>query len=514
MGEVAAFSVRRVPPIGGMDAVAAFAGRKRIGHLTFGQYDRWCPIGEVHVDPDHRRQGVALSMIKEANRLCRRRYGFPLSSSGIVSEPLQALFESLVSEGRARWDDRAGWHGEYVLVDDQETRLSNPRPIPLDDATIREDAEGIVAKLHEWAEEEIALRKADGINVEWPLQAERVPILHYDMKTQAVTGTRRIEKIVVSVLVTERANSNRIVVGGDASTWTPKAGPLRPVVSGKPEGRITIRLNASLTPGGLVTATRSGWTSPAFGPILHLLRHELTHVGDWDADKREPSYIASSKGEVEDWASYYNDPMEARAFVREIVDDVTRYTSLHARSLRPVTLVTNAIETSPQYERMRPYLTPENEKKILQAAYRAVMDEREPAIERGRAMEAMQERMKGRRENPACDLNRYRGIDRDDDAGSPLHAWGAVHANRLGSYWTIPVDVPVVDLLSCFKPFATASRLKSVKAARLRGDRLPPIEIAVFSNGTGWIVDGNHRLADADRSGTRTIATRFTFVGD
>jgi hypothetical protein len=297
-------------------------------------------------------------------------------------------------------------------------RLRNPRPIPLDDDAIREDVEGICDKLREWAEEEIAIRKSDGVNPDWPLQASHnTPIVHYDMKAKTVTGKRRVERIVVSVIVTERENSNRIVIGGDASLWT--GTKERPV---PPEGRVTLRLNAKLTPATLITATRGGYTAPAFEGILRILRHELTHVGDWNLGRVESGYVSSTKGEIakEDWSDYYNDPLEVSAFASEVADEVRRFVSLNS-GLRHPYLATAAIESSKQFERMRPYLTPANERKVLQVAYRAIEDERGPAAARAEKIRAMQERMKGRRDNPARPNPVYDFMaDEDTEEGTSL----------------------------------------------------------------------------------------------
>jgi hypothetical protein len=35
----------------------------------------------------------------------------------------------------------------------------------------------------------------------------------------------------------------------------------------------------------------------------------------------------------------------------------------------------------------------------------------------------------------------------------------------------------------------------------------------VFRDGSAWIVDGNHRLADARRARLPSVAVVFTFVG-
>jgi GNAT superfamily N-acetyltransferase len=111
----------------------------------------------------------------------------------------------------------------------------------------------------------------------------------------------------------------------------------------------------------------------------------------------------------------------------------------------------------------------------------------------------------------AVTFNRYRDLPLDPYAGSPLAQYGQVHAASLGEYWTVPVNVPLIDLSSLRAMAQSKSRLTSIRNARLRGVPLPPIEIAVYQNGSGWIVDGNHRLVDARKAQLASIPVRFTF---
>jgi hypothetical protein len=274
----------------------------------------------------------------------------------------------------------------------EPVRLPNPRPIPLDEMALREDAEAIVESLHAYAEEEIAVRASDGMNPDWPLAGARAHIIRHEMKAKAITGDRRIDRTVVGIQLIDGKGSKKLVVSGAAHIWR---GP-----SGEPEGRIVVRVNAAMTPGELASATSGGQFSILFGDLLSLLRHEMTHVGDWKSETG-PSY-SKSEGVVDDWKDYYNDPLEVRSFMREITDDVKHYVSMNVETARPKELVQKALDSSSRWQQMVPHLTPANEKLLLQAAYRAVEDEREPALKRARARRELQERMKGmRRPNPA-----------------------------------------------------------------------------------------------------------------
>lgn len=110
-------------------------------------------------------------------------------------------------------------------------------------------------------------------------------------------------------------------------------------------------------------------------------------------------------------------------------------------------------------------------------------------------------------------FNRYRDLPVDEAHGNPQHAWGAVHANRLGSYWTVAMAVPLAELAGLRPVMQSSARLKSVTAARKAGLVLPPIELGVFKDGTAWIVDGNHRLIDARKAQLPNLPVTFTFVG-
>lgn len=274
-------------------------------------------------------------------------------------------------------------------------RLDNPRPIPLDEAALRDDAEAIVAKIHREAEDILAARKADHQRLDWPLEPTRanVAIFHHPMKAKAITGDRRIDRTVARVRIVP-SRSRQVIVAGSASLFRGRDG------TSKPEGRVELLVSANMTPDELLQASSGGQYSAAFEQVLRVLRHEMTHVGDWKIETG-PSYQASADNRVDDLREYYNDPLEVRAFTREVADDVKHYVSMNVDTVRPRDLFDRALESSSTWTRMQPYLTPENQKRVLRVAYRAVEDERQPALERRRALRKMEEEMRGgRRENP------------------------------------------------------------------------------------------------------------------
>lgn len=113
---------------------------------------------------------------------------------------------------------------------------------------------------------------------------------------------------------------------------------------------------------------------------------------------------------------------------------------------------------------------------------------------------------------PSSWTARYRQLSPDPSKGSPLDQWGVVNRWRLGNYWTVPVEVPLSELITVKAKAQTKARIASIKQARKNGIVLPPIELAVFTDGSTWIVDGNHRLLEARQAGLSTLPVTFTFV--
>ena len=110
------------------------------------------------------------------------------------------------------------------------------------------------------------------------------------------------------------------------------------------------------------------------------------------------------------------------------------------------------------------------------------------------------------------DLDSYRSLPADPNRDSPRRTYGPPSHHLLGDYWTIPVEVPLEDLQGLRAVAINPERLRSIRQAHREDMELPPIEIAVFKNGTAWIVDGNHRLVAARRAADDSITVIFTFV--
>lgn len=109
-------------------------------------------------------------------------------------------------------------------------------------------------------------------------------------------------------------------------------------------------------------------------------------------------------------------------------------------------------------------------------------------------------------------FNAYRNLPADETRGNPLHAWGMLHKDKLGTYWTVPIDLALRDLATLRPVVQSKARLASVLTALRSGEPLPAIELGVYRDGSAWIVDGNHRLIAARKERLPTVPVTFTFV--
>ena len=105
-------------------------------------------------------------------------------------------------------------------------------------------------------------------------------------------------------------------------------------------------------------------------------------------------------------------------------------------------------------------------------------------------------------------MAQYRALARDHGAGQPRRQQGDV-----GTYWTVPVPVPLSEMTGVRATVFNIGRLARVRMARQKGIMLSPIQLGVSRHGYVWVVDGNHRLSEARESGQAAIMARFTFGG-
>ena len=136
-------------------------------------------------------------------------------------------------------------------------------------------------------------------------------------------------------------------------------------------------------------------------------------------------------------------------------------------------------------------------------------------VRRFTTREAAEAFVRGQRtsRSPASNFNRYRSLPVDRERGSPIHQYGDVWKAFVGNHWTVPTSVLLDELRGIKAVVQQKKRFDSVKLARMSGVVLPPIEIGVYRDGSGYLIDGNHRLADARRAKLPAIETTFTFGG-
>ena len=237
-------------------------------------------------------------------------------------------------------------------------RQRNPRPIPLDaavDEDVRAIARLLAAHFGRVAEERESERGQRGPYAPYRSSAEPLFTL---LRSTATTGRRRVEQIIAEIQIVEAPDRPEVVLSGSAGF---RKG--RPVVG--------IRVNGRYRPSQLAAAF-SGENPSALPRLRSVLRHELTHVGDWAfVPGATPSYVAP-EGQPDDPSAYHNDPLEVRAFMREVVDDVSAVAQRIVRVTRPKELVERALEQSSIWSKVEPHLSEANRRKILQAAYRAI----------------------------------------------------------------------------------------------------------------------------------------------
>ena len=106
-------------------------------------------------------------------------------------------------------------------------------------------------------------------------------------------------------------------------------------------------------------------------------------------------------------------------------------------------------------------------------------------------------------------LNAYRNVP-PDYARDIRRETPANFKYLVGDYWTVPVEVSLEDLAG-IRTVTNPNRLQSVVDAMRDGVQLPPLEIAVHQDGSGTLIDGNHRLSAARRLMWKFITIQLTF---
>lgn len=129
---------------------------------------------------------------------------------------------------------------------------------------------------------------------------------------------------------------------------------------------VIVKLNGSYTASEYTDAIKSGALRRG---IYDTLIHEMTHVVDAASAKYVAEGAATGEYSVSDEKAYYNDPVEVRAYMQQIVDEVQNPTYLR---LLPSLGVMKVLRLSPTWKGIEKHLTSSNRKKIMKSVYQSL----------------------------------------------------------------------------------------------------------------------------------------------
>jgi len=164
---------------------------------------------------------------------------------------------------------------------------------------------------------------------------------------------------------------------------------------GLPYVEVTLYVNGALSPNDILLGQKvdlgalGSYTENRLQPLdectsetclpyglYSLLTHEVTHAAEvifgWKSNKG--TKLQDGETVVEHRGKYINDPMEVRAFMQQVVDEVLRYVRKLA-SLPEKKRLTTALRLSTTWSLLKDDLTQRNKKLILKAVYTALQDE-------------------------------------------------------------------------------------------------------------------------------------------
>lgn len=146
---------------------------------------------------------------------------------------------------------------------------------------------------------------------------------------------------------------------------------------------IQINLNGSWTPDEFSEPSSSFGRQNLPKELFSILLHELTHIADIFKKKRETTRRVLREDEV-DLEDYYNRPEEVKAYMQDVADEVLsrlpKLKEMHESAERNVSfnkMIKQSLVLSDSWERIEPYLSRQNKKKIMSAVYREAEDWRD-----------------------------------------------------------------------------------------------------------------------------------------
>jgi len=167
------------------------------------------------------------------------------------------------------------------------------------------------------------------------------------------------------VLVKSEIAAKRLgmIIGGGAGT-TPIG-----------EQAVQINLNGSWTPAEFSEPSSFGRQNLP-KELFSILLHELTHIADI-FKKSGPTTRRVLREDELDLEEYYNRPAEVKAYMQDVADEVVSnlptVKKVYERAERDVSfnkMIKQSLVLSDTWERIEPYLSRQNKKKIMSAVYR------------------------------------------------------------------------------------------------------------------------------------------------
>lgn len=242
-------------------------------------------------------------------------------------------------------------------------RQANPRAIPLDDEAIWRDTQHIVHELHAHFTKVAQDRGAWAASAygTLPHNFSILPLTTV-LTTRTQVGRKKVDEIFLRVAVQEDPGVRAFIPTGTASL-------LR-------DGRnvVTLTVNGSYSVLDLVKASADTW-GPFASQVHDVLRHEITHIADPAHGHSIPTYSATSSGAVHELDVYFNDPLEVRAFMREITDQIKRRIKFAAMEADPTAVAHTIVHENRVFNAMAPHLTPANRKLLLRAMTQVTVEE-------------------------------------------------------------------------------------------------------------------------------------------
>lgn len=170
----------------------------------------------------------------------------------------------------------------------------------------------------------------------------------------------------------------RTVAGAPRRVWvrlqSVPSRDFRYVVSGalgevRGQAVVVVNVNGSLPAETIWTAAKGHSVQDQLYPVL---LHELTHA----ADKYAPGFAETEQQLQDDPAVYFNDPSELRAYMQEVVDEVSGRFDHYEKLQRHFggRAMGMLLRMSPTWEKASPHWTRQNQNRVLKSVYQALED--------------------------------------------------------------------------------------------------------------------------------------------